>query len=441
MSTAVADDFVINAPHQSIIYLPAVNTQYASYNLALKDPYRNLPSQFTLDDLAFWTGNSSLFNHKFLLHSFGNYSIGQKVSNKLLNRAKDQFTFVGDSGGFQLGKGTIKGFNGLETQMDCVQAEIAWKNNYDAKVAIVDWLDHHSDYAMTLDIPLWSISQAGVGSPFHKCSPQQILDMTVSNLKLIGEVSNNKTKWLNVIQGVDESTIKFWWDGIKKYQFSGWAMAGATGYRGGLYNVLYAILLMRDDGAFEKQCEWVHYLGLSQPKWFVVLTAIQNQLRKYNEKIQFSCDSATAFSAAGVRDQYAEIPLLDQDINNWGIKYETLPATKNHADPASTVPFPVPSAIGKRLLMNHLVIDYREISGRRIDLLSSLMLINHSLWVILDAERRAYQAAFVAKDRPIPDVLKRVIDLIDDLFNTQNWHSLLTANKEFLDSFAKNQYE
>lgn len=46
-------------------------------------------------------------------------------------------------------------------------------------------------------------------------------------------------------------------------------MAGDTGWRGGAGAVIKQVLIMRDEGAFESGLDWVHFLGVSQPKWAV----------------------------------------------------------------------------------------------------------------------------------------------------------------------------
>jgi len=438
--TIEPDNFVLSAPHDAVIFLPAVNSAYAKISEYKIDYKRRLPDNFDIRDLAFWTGESKLWNHKFLLHSIGNYNVGDTMKGPLFNRPNNQFTFVGDSGGFQIGKGTLNGIKGFVSGMSANDAVAAWRDNYSAKMWMIDWLNHYTDFAMTIDLPLWASEKAGINSPFHRCSPQQLLDMTIDNLRLIAAESNGRTKWLNVIQGLDENSIKFWWDGVKQYKFNGWAMAGATGYRGGLYNVLYTVLMMRDEGAFEEHCEWVHYLGVSQAKWAVLLTAIQRQLRKHNPKIQLSCDSATAFSSGGGRDEYAVQPILGTRISNWSTKYVTLNSLRAYADPLNNTPSPLSSPIANNLLINHLVVNYDELAGRRIDTLTNMILVNHNVWTILDAGRRAVADAFSADNSNIPAELRRGLDLIEKLFSTDKWRILLIHGKEVLDTIEKNQY-
>jgi hypothetical protein len=156
-----------------------------------------------------------------------------------------------------------------------------WRDSGDTRKRIINWLDAHSDYAMTIDMPLWARLPQFKHTPFHKCSVQELIDLSVDNLKYIKVNTNGDTKWLNVLQGTEENDSKLWWDAVKRYRMGGWALAGGVGWRGGLENVLYYTLLMRDDNAFARGQDWLHVLGVSQPTWAVLLTAIQRAIRKH----------------------------------------------------------------------------------------------------------------------------------------------------------------
>ena len=76
MNLNKANSFALGAPHPCAIYLPAVTPGYINLTQQGATPLRELPVNFDLGDLAFWTGNSKLFNHKFCLHSVGSQKIG-----------------------------------------------------------------------------------------------------------------------------------------------------------------------------------------------------------------------------------------------------------------------------------------------------------------------------------------------------------------------------
>jgi hypothetical protein len=430
------DNFVMTAPHDYAIYLPAVNPEYANVVNTKITSNRPLPVNFDVNDLEFWTGSSKLWNHKFLLHSIGGYKVGTDTRGSLFGKKQNSFCMVGDSGGFQIGKGSLNGLKNLRAGMTGNQAVAEWNDNYDAKIWIIDWLEQYCTYAMTLDMPLWARLAENANSPFHNCTDEQLLAMTLNNLALIGKEKRDRTKWLNVVQGTTPVNTLNWWNSVKHYRLGGWALAGTAGWRGGLYNMLSIILTMRDDAAFESGLDWVHVLGVSQTKWDMFLTAIQKGLRNQNSKLQISCDSATPFSSAGARDEYAIQPVLGPKESDWVVRLESIKATKSYADPTNQIQFPVQSPLGQQLSMHHLVIDDSDFSGRRIDLLTNMLLANSNTWVYLDAGRRANDLAFNGERHNLPPDYAQVLDVIEQTFSTKDWRSVLDANKALLDRVA-----
>lgn len=439
MLPAKPDDFALGAPYSTAIYLPAVNTTYPKIITQQLAAGRSLPTGLKLDDLAFWTGSSELWNHKFLLHSVGGYEIGSDPRGPLFSRAKGSFVMVGDSGGFQIGKGTMQGLKGLHTSMTGNQAVAAWNANYDAKIWLIGWLEKYCDYAMTIDMPLWAMLPRGNNSPFHNCNESQLLGMTLDNLRLIERERTGNTKWLNVIQGTSPDNARRWWDAVKWFKYGGWALAGSVGWRGGIGGILQTILLMRDEQAFDPGQDWIHFLGVSQPIWDVLLTAIQRELRKTNPQIQLSCDSATPFQAAGVRDEYMLAPKFGKDKKCWSYTYATLPALRRHADANQPTPFSQPSPLGQMLALHHFVVNDADFAGRRIDSLSNALLTNHNIWVILDAGRRANQFAFGGGRDKLPNDLAEILELIEEVFSAENWQAVLEKNQSLLNSVAPSQ--
>ena len=377
--TEQADNFALSAPHPHAIFLPAVNSTYAQVQALKLKSNRPMPSNFMLDDLAFWTGKSRLWNHKFLLHSIGNYSIRADTRSPLFARAPGSYTIVGDSGGYQLGRGKFSGFEGLYEGMNAADAEYVWRNRYDEKCWIIHWLDHHCDYGMTLDLPLWALTPRGSTSPFHSCTEDQLLALTIDNLRLIEREMEGKAKWLNVVQGNTLPDALRWWDGVKWFRHGGWSLAGSAGARGGLCEMLHLVLTMRDEDAFTAGQDWLHVLGVSQIKWDVFLTAIQHELRRNNERLQVSCDAATSFQQGGIYDRYAVSPSLGENAEDWVMRYEQIEHLKSLADASNPTPFPASSPLADRINMHHVLVKDKDFASRRFDTLSNMMLINHSL--------------------------------------------------------------
>jgi len=434
-------DFVTSVPHQHAIYLPAVNTIYPKIIDSEIPLNRSIPANFELEDLAFWTGNSKLFNHKYLLHSIGGYDVGSVPKGPLFRKTKGDFWMLGDCGGFQIGKGTLKGLKRLSAGMAGSDAVAAWGANYDAKVWIINWLEQHADYAMTIDMPLWAMTTTGKNSPFHKCDESQLLAMTVENLHLINREKQGRTKWLNVIQGTNGHDTLRWWNAVKWFKGGGWSLAGAAGWRGGIANVLSTVLTMRDEGAFEPGMDWVHMLGVSQPMWDIFLTAIQIQLRNRNPNIQFSYDSASPFESGGARDQYAIAPALGLRVSDWTVSYKTFTALRSHADTSQSLPAPFKSPIGDLLSLKDLVINNEEMVGRRIDKFTNTFIVNHNVFIYLDAGERANHAAFHSSSKEIPVDFGSVLAVIEKAFASNTWEQVLADNRQLLDRVAPSSYK
>jgi hypothetical protein len=293
------------------VYLPAMQYPYASAvasNKALGD--REFPKGIKLQDLDFLNPKSKLWHYGYALYSAGQFTDARPRACSVTNRDRANTLVLGDSGGFQIGKGTLKGTEHFKRAKTADEVCDMWRDSGDVRQRIVRWLDAHSDFAMTIDMPLWAREPANSKTPFHKCSIEQLIELSLENLEYITNKSNGITKWLNVLQGTNPKDSQQWWDAVKGYRMGGWALAGSVGWRGGLDSVLHYVMLMRDDNAFEKGQDWVHVLGVSQPTWAVLLTALQRGIRKHcnNPNLRVSYDSASPFQAGGQRQQVVRYP-------------------------------------------------------------------------------------------------------------------------------------
>lgn len=425
------------------IYLPAVNDSYAS---VISKPFpqdRPFPKGLNLRDLAFWESDA-LWHYPFLLHSIGLYSVGTHPNNAVTQRNPNNNVLVGDSGGFQIGKGTLKGLSHIRPKLMTAQKAVnAWQCEVDTRRWIVGWLDAHAQYAMTLDMPLWATSSDGNNSPFHNCSTQQLIDMTVNNLKFIEWYTTDRAKWLNVIQGgEDTSQILVWWNAVKWFRRGGWAMAGSAGAKGGLANMLSTLLTMRDDGAFDTGQDWLHVLGVSTPMWAVFLTSIQQALQTINPALRVSYDSSSPFHHGGKYEKVALTPAYSSEKRTWSIGVEAAPQSRRYADPALCIPFAhSQSPLGKRLQLHHLSVRAGIWDQRHFDSISNVLLINHNVWVYLDAFNTANLLAATRNEARVPRQYIQCMDFISEIFKSNAWAGLLSRNKALLDAVAPSGYK
>lgn len=421
------------------IYLPAVNTSYITTVASPLPQGRRFPKGSTPQDLMFWEPNN-FWHYPYLLHSIGQYRVG-KAPNIAMNKAiRTQSTLVGDSGGYQIGKGTLKGLKHvLPKQMKSANAVGAWRNESEARAWIANWLTTECDYAMTIDMPLWTRAKKGVNSPFHLCSAQELMAMTDQNLRWLEKNSPEHVKWLNVIQGGSQiGDVLLWWDQVKWFRKGGWALAGTAGIAGGLFYMLSILLLMRDEQAFDAGQDWLHVLGVSTPFWAVALTAIQDGLRETNPALTVSFDSSSPFLDGGRYEDVALTPAFGNTTATWAIKKAKAPQLPSYANADCTVPFPYQqSPLGKVLMANDLSVQEGIWKNRQFDALSNALLVNHNIWVYLDAFKQANDIAANRNVNRIPSLYLECIDLIKYLFSMKgDWKTELYANKALLDKAA-----
>lgn len=170
----------------------------------------------------------------------------------------------GDSGGFQIAKGTIKWDIGLRDQ-------------------IFNWLEENSDVAANLDIPTR-------GTYLGRF--QEAMDFSIDNFKYFESKQSGKTKFLTVLQGSNPTEYTTWYNAVKDFDFQGWCIGGASSK---LADFMFVIALMLKNREFEKdRNKWVHLLGASKISDYFILAELQKQLNKLTDgRITLSTDSSS----------------------------------------------------------------------------------------------------------------------------------------------------
>jgi len=443
------------------VYLPAMQYGYAS---AVDDTLKNkrisktrdFPHGVTMVDLDFLNPKSKLWHYGYALYSAGQFTDSRPRACAVTQRNKAATTILGDSGGYQIGKGTMRGTEHLKRAKTGAEVCELWRQSGDIRKWIVQWLEDNSDYAMTIDMPLWAKFPSNSKTPFHKCTVQELIDLSVGNLEYIKRNARGNTKWLNVIQGTDHKDWKLWWNAIKKYRFSGWALAGSVGWRGiredktagiegmsGLHSVLQMVLTMRDDNAFVKGQDWMHVLGVSQPTWAVLLTAIQRGIRQQcdNDEFRISYDSASPFQAGGRYQQVVRYPKFTKDIASWAMTMHEAPVNPIYAGTGSDYHFPYASPVGDLLSLSHLNIRGGELQNGAYDTVSNHLLTNHNVWVYVRSFLEANELTFMQAseaDKAVPQKLIDMCAFIEDILGEERWQAKLKKAKPLLeDVFSK----
>jgi hypothetical protein len=337
------------------VYLPAISSFYSTYvDKQRKEefiPKNRIPSGFDrgIEGMNFLNPEQGYFYYKNALYSAGHAQLDIEKSLKqelmIQDRDRSKTMILGDSGGYQIGKGVIKfdwqNFEGEEANK--------------VRKKILTWLDVTADWSMMLDVPTWACDH--IHSPktglktFDDC-----LDKTKFNNKYFIEnrigSKEGGTKLLNVLQGSNWENAEAWYQGVKEYSDTskygdraaeGWAMGGANMCK--MPITLKRLITMRFDGMLEGK-NWMHFLGTAQLDWACYLTAIQRQIRKHvNEEFTISFDCASPFIATAHGLVYTN---AQHTSKRFSVIMDKAPDDKSLAG-RHDIPFPFESNFGRRL--------------------------------------------------------------------------------------------
>jgi len=381
------------------VYLPAISSFYSTYVAKQRIeefvPLHRIPKGFDrgIEGMNFLNAEQGYFTYKYGLFSAGHAQLDLKKSlvqeSMIQQRDKNGTMILGDSGGYQIGKGVLK--------FDWLNFEGTEANKVRQK--ILEWLEQTADWSMMLDVPTWACDH--IHSPktglktFEDC-----LDKTRFNNDYFLTNRLGKTKWLNVLQGSDWNTAEKWYDGVKEFSnpaiwgkraAEGWAFGGANMCKMDI--TLKRLITMREDGLLKGK-NWIHFLGTAQLDWSCYLTSIQRQLRKHiNEEITISFDCASPFIATAHGLVYTN---SQHTQKRWSIIMDKAPDTKALA--RSDIPFPFESEIGRRLNMGDICYyapgDLNKIGkeGKTSwDSFSYALMMGHNVYQHIVAVQRAQQ--------------------------------------------------
>ena len=351
-------------------FLPALSGFYATYvGKQRYDEYvgkSRIPSNFAngVESLNYLNSSEGAFTYKWTLYSAGHADLDTtKIVPKedmVRNRDRDNTWVLGDSGGFQIGKGVWEGEwkdptsqfvkdkmadcvargteqrtvtntdkNGKETTktitVDLVKEyqgrlDMAQKK----RDAVLRWMDAYADYGMILDIPAW-VSRSPAGALATGISEYaDAAEATKYNNEYWMKHRTGACKFLNVLQGENHTDADDWYEQMKDYcdpvkypdnHFNGWSMGGQN--MCDVHLVLKRIVTLHFDNLLQKGVHDVmHFLGTSKLEWATLLTDIQRAVRKnYNENFTITFDCASPFLATANGQIY--IQNETEDRSKW----------------------------------------------------------------------------------------------------------------------------
>ena len=349
------------------VYLPAISSFYSTYiakqRLEKFISDERIPKGFDrgVEGMNFLNEEEGYFTYKYGLYSAGHAQLDLQKSlvqeSMIQQRDRGRTMILGDSGGYQIGKGVLK-FDWLDFE---------GKSANETRQKILEWLELTADWSMMLDVPTWACDH--IHSPktglktFEDC-----LDKTRFNNDYFLQNRLGQTKWLNVLQGGDWDTAEKWYRGVVEFsdpkgkyagkEAEGWAFGGANMCK--MPITLKRLMTMREEGMLDGK-DWIHFLGTAQLDWSCYLTLIQRQLRKHiNANLTISFDCASPFIATAHGLVYTN----SQHTNKrWSVIMDKAPDNKKLS--GSDIPFPFESEIGKRLIMEDIA--YYNLGERKTD--------------------------------------------------------------------------
>ena len=328
--TATQNDYAYFLPATSGFYSTFIGKQrYSNY----VDPAR-VPASFTngVESLNYLEPDKGAFYYDHCLYSAGHANLDlnkqDESEDMFRNRNRSTSWVLGDSGGFQIGKGVWPA---------------DWKDPNCPKAAkkraqVLTWMDTLMDYGMGLDIPAWvARSPAGVAATGISTYMEAVQGTYINNDYFVNN-RNGNCKFLNVLQGENHADAEDWYQRMKKYcdptqygdrHFNGWGMGGQN--MCDVHLVLKRLVALRFDGLLEKgKQDWMHFLGTSKLEWAVLLTDIQRAVRKYhNEQFTISFDCASPFLATANGQIY--INTETEDRKKWVYRMQSSADDKKYA--------------------------------------------------------------------------------------------------------------
>jgi hypothetical protein len=393
------------------VYLPAISSFYSTYvakqRLEEFVPNNRIPAGFDqgIEGMNFLNPEQGYFTYKYALYSAGHAQLDLKKSltqeSMIQQRDRANTMILGDSGGYQIGKGVLK-FDWLNFEGKEANA---------TRQKILEWLELTADWSMMLDVPTWACDhihspKTGLKS-FDDC-----LDKTRFNNDYFLKNRLGQTKFLNVLQGSDWDTAEKWYEGVKEFSDTkvwgekaaeGWAFGGANMCKMDIS--LKRLMTLRDEGLLVNK-NWIHFLGTAQLDWSCYLTSIQRQIRKHiNEEITISFDCASPFIATAHGLVYTN---AQHTAKRWSVIMDKAPDNKALA--GSTIPFPFESEFGRRLTIGDIchyapgMLNKIKKEGKTSwDSFAYALMMGHNVECHIKAVQRANQLMDIERAKAQPD--------------------------------------
>jgi len=395
------------------MFLPAISSFYSTFigkqqTGIYVDPAR-IPSGLThgVESLNWFNPSAAQFSYNWSLYSAGhaNLNVAADVDKERMISKRDRNTswLLGDSGGFQIGKGVWEG---------------DWKNPLcplaqRKREQVLHWMDSYMDYGMVLDVPAWLVRTARGREKSGINNYHQAVAATKINNDYFMANRTGACKFLNVLQGENHTEADLWYNDMKDYcdpakypttHFNGWALGGQNVCDAHL--LLKRLIHLKWEGLLEPGIhDWMHVLGTSKLEWAALLTDVQRAVRSlHNPNFTVSFDCASPFLATANGQVYYEIDI--RHLQKWSYRMAPGPDDRKYATDTRSYKQASEqdgfyknfeeSPISQQLKVNDICIyapgklnKIGKESKTSWDSFSYTMLMAHNVWVHLEAVQRA----------------------------------------------------
>ena len=446
-------------------FLPALSGFYATYvgkqRFEEYVPKDRIPSFWNsgIESLNYLNAKEGQFQYKWSLYSAGHADLDTtKVVPKedmVRNRDRENTWLLGDSGGFQIGKGV---WEGDWKDLNCPKAQAK-------RDGVLRWMDAYMDYGMILDIPAW-VARSPKGAKATGISTyQDAVNATRINNDYWMKHRTGSCKFLNVLQGETHKDANDWYEQMKDYcdpvkypdnHFNGWSMGGQNMCDVDL--VLKRLVTLHFDNLLQEGYHDVmHFLGTSKLEWAVLLTDIQRAVRKYhNKNFMITYDCASPFLATANGQVYHTIRLDDR--GKWSYMMGPSADDKKYSTDTRLFSDGVmadgvfenfeDSPISKHCSMKDICIykpgDLNKIGkeGKTSwDSFSYALQMGHNVWMHIESTQRAneqYDAGLfpymLINDKDFPGWgIVKFREVVDEIFSLQNREKSL----QLIDKYSK----
>ena len=430
------------------VFLPAVSGFYATFiGKQQSTEYvetARIPKNFThgVESLNFLNPKEGQFQYKWCLYSAGHadLDINRDSPKEDMFRKRDRSTSwaLGDSGGFQIGKGV---WEGDWKDPTCPKAQKKRKS-------VLAWMDAYMDYGMILDIPAWVARSPKGQQATGITTYEEACQATNINNEYFMKHRSGACKFLNVLQGENHTEADDWYDRMKKFcdpkqypdtHFNGWSMGGQN--MCDIHLVLKRLVALRFDGLLEKGVhDFMHFLGTSKLEWATLLTDIQRAVRKHhNPNFTVTFDCASPFLATANGQVYCQVET--EDRSKW--VYRMVPSIDDKKLATDTTAFaeafvregkhesfldsPITTGLQAKDVCIYAPGDLNKIGkeGKTSwDSFSYAILMGHNVWLHINAVQEANRQYDTGK---IPNMLinesfDRIMfrDIVEAIFSTDD---------------------